>query len=93
LEDFAHENEEISRGLISFALGYVITETWPENSWLSEYNHCDESCDAGDEDCGCHCREDPYEVEDEDVSQGSKLISLCTILELSHFKYLPTTTA
>lgn len=83
-----NEHEALSRGLVSFALGYVITETWPDNNWLSEYNTCDASCDLGDEDCGCTCNEDPYELADEVVSQSCGLFIDCMwyLLVFSRFK-------
>lgn len=74
MDNFLAEHEEYSRGLLAFAMGYVIAETWPDNSLMADFNECDESCDIGNESCGCTCTTDPYFWPDEAVSHLLVLI-------------------
>eukprot|EP00752_Nemacystus_decipiens_P008189 g7325.t1 len=70
MEAFRVEHPEYTRGLLSFAVGYIVTETWPTNSLMDEYNVCDEHCTVGAEKnqtCGCTCMDDPFEWSDEVV--------------------------
>eukprot|EP00752_Nemacystus_decipiens_P007679 g6864.t2 len=62
MAEFQEENPEFGSGLLSFALEYVLANTWPGNSLVSAYNDCVVLCDAGDvgtsRDCSCSCTED-----------------------------------
>ena len=62
MAEFQQENPEFGSGLLSFALEYVLANTWPANSIVSDYNTCIVLCDADDvgttRDCSCTCDED-----------------------------------
>lgn len=70
MEVFAEDNPEFSRGLLSFAVGYIVSQTWPTNSLMAGFNECDEHCIVGgaeNQTCGCTCLHDPFEVSDFEV--------------------------
>ncbi len=68
MDHFLADHKEYSRGLLSFTMGYIIAETWPDNSLMADFNECVERCDIGDTNCGCTCTTDPYVWPDEAVS-------------------------
>lgn len=62
MAEFQEEHREFGSGLLSFALEYVLANTWPGNSLMSDYNDCIVLCGADDvgttRDCSCTCTED-----------------------------------
>eukprot|EP00903_Cladosiphon_okamuranus_P010576 g10001.t1 len=68
MEVFHEEHPEYTRGLLSYTLEYIVTNTWPTNSLVGAYNDCDMSCDVGQtEPCGCTCTVDPFDWSDDEV--------------------------
>eukprot|EP00903_Cladosiphon_okamuranus_P010577 g10002.t1 len=69
MEKFRQEHPEYTRGLLSFAAGFIVTQTWPTNSLMAGHNECDEHCLIGSQNqtCGCRCTTDPFEWSDEEV--------------------------
>lgn len=65
---FMKEHPEYSRGLLTFALEYIIALTWSGNTLMSRYNSCDTSCVHGQQTpCKCTCETNPYTWTDEEV--------------------------
>ncbi|CAM9741455.1 unnamed protein product [Pylaiella littoralis] len=65
---FFEENPQFTRGLLTFALEFILTLEWPDNSMMSDYNVCDTNCDIDQtEPCGCTCTTDPFEWTDQEV--------------------------
>lgn len=70
---FHEEHAEYTRGLLSYTLEYIVTNTWPTNSLASDYNDCDMSCEVGQtEPCGCTCTVDPYDWSDDEVCAANR---------------------
>lgn len=74
MEDFRLANPKYNRGLLSFAVGFIVQETWPRNTLMSDYNKCEADCATGGGikvgDCGCTCTTDPDDWSDEQVAVG-----------------------
>lgn len=65
---FHEDHPEYSRGLLTFALEFLLANKWPSNTLMGDYNDCDESCVVGQtERCGCTCKVDPFEFTDDEV--------------------------
>lgn len=78
MENFRTHHLEFNRGLLSFAVGFIVSQTWPTNSLMDEHNVCDISCTVGaeGETCGCTCTTDPLSWPDDEVWPGKGRVRL-----------------
>lgn len=71
MEKFLQDHSpEYSRGLLTFALEFLLAHYWPGNNLMEDtgYNTCDEACTKGQTDpCGCTCSIDPFDMDDNEV--------------------------
>lgn len=70
METFLQEHPEYSRGLLTFAVEYLVANSWNGNKLMRDYdyNSCDSTCTRGAESCGCTCDIDIEQWPDDQVS-------------------------
>lgn len=68
---FQEEHPQFHVGLLTYSLEYLLGNKWPGNKLMYDHNVCSEECSIGQQDdCGCTCTMDPFELSDDEVCHG-----------------------
>lgn len=68
MEKFLEAHPGYTRGLLTFAMEFILANAWPSNRLFSDLNSCDSECTtAQTEPCGCTCDIDVETLSDDEV--------------------------
>eukprot|EP00752_Nemacystus_decipiens_P002673 g2501.t1 len=71
MAEFSQKHLGFNKGLLSFALEYILVSSWPSNSLMVSYNDCDSylTCSSPErkDPCACTCNTDIDSWSDEEV--------------------------